>query len=264
MSLDTVVCIKVVPKPEEVTFNPETKALDRAKAENVLNPPDKCALEAALELKARHGGTVSVVSMGPPFAKAHLALCLGMGADRAALASDRLFAGSDTYPTSRVLAAAVKKMGKWDLVLCGDESADSSTGQVPQGIAEWLGIPQVTFTDRLRLDGGRLLAQRALGAHVETVSAPLPALASVVGGSVEPRFPDFRRVTEAETEGKVVTWSAADLGLQEGEVGLKASYTIVEGLVAGESVERKRRFVEGDVRTKAREIARLMLEETRK
>ncbi len=263
MSLHTVVCVKVVPKAEEVKFNPETNTLDRGKAENILNPSDKCALEAALRLKAAHGGTVSVISMGPPFAKGHLELCLGMGADRAALASDRLFAGADTYPTARVLAAAVRKLGPWDIVLCGDESADSATGQVPQGIAEWLGIPQVTFVDEMRMEGGRLLARRALGSHVETVSAPRPCLASVVSGAAEPRFPDFRRI-EAAAGTPIPVWSAADLGLREEEVGLKGSYTTVQGLVAGESTQRQRRFLEGDTQAKAREIARLILERLRR
>ncbi|MBI4393099.1 MAG: electron transfer flavoprotein subunit beta/FixA family protein [Euryarchaeota archaeon] len=255
MTLDVVVAVKVVPKPEEVSFNKETKTLDRAKAENVLNPSDKCAIEAALRLAQRHGGDVSVVSMGPPFAKAQLDLAIGMGATRAILASDRLFAGSDTYPTSRVLAAAIRLTGKWDVVLCGDEAADSATGQVPQGIAEWLGIPQVTFADRIDYEGGRLVLRRPVGRTIERASAPVPALVSLVAGAYEPRFPDFTRVTGSEKENTVEVVGAAQLGLREEEVGLKGSFTTVAGLVEGEAKARRRRLVEGSMEEKARAVA---------
>jgi electron transfer flavoprotein beta subunit len=256
MTLDIVVCLKVVPKPEEVTLDPETKTLDRAKAENVLNPPDKNALETALRLKEEHGGTVSLVSMGPPLFKEYLELCLGMGADRAVLLSDRAFAGADTYPTSLTLARAIQRLGSYDLVVCGEESADASTGQVPPGLAEWLDIPQVTFVDDVRVEEDRVVARRALGSSYEVVAARMPALLSVVVGSNVPRFPDFDRVEEASRGGWVEVWTAADLGLREDEVGLKGSYTIVHELVEGEPVERRREFVDGSLEEKARALVK--------
>jgi electron transfer flavoprotein beta subunit len=258
MTLDMVVCLKVVPKPEEVTLDPVTKTLDRAKAENVLNPPDKNALEVALRLKEEHGGAVTLVSMGPPLFKEYLVLCLGMGADRAVLLSDRAFAGADTYPTSLTLARAIQRIGRCDLVICGEESADASTGQVPPGLAEWLDMPQVTFVDEVEVDGKRVIARRALGSSYEVVAASMPALLSVVVGSNVPRFPDFDRVEEASKGGWVEVWTAADLDLREEDVGLKGSYTIVHELVEGEPVERRREFVEGGLEEKARAIARAL------
>lgn len=245
----------MVPKPEEVTLNPETKTLDRAAAENVLNPPDKNALEVALSLKEAHGGTVTLISMGPPLFKEYLELCLGMGADRAILLSDRAFAGADTYPTSLTLARAVQKLGRFDLVICGEESADSSTGQVPPGLAEWLGVPQITFVDDVRVQEDSVIARRALGSSYEVLAAPMPAVVSVVVGSNEPRFPDFDRVDAAAKSGWVQVWSAADLGLREDEVGLKGSFTIVDELVEGEPVKRKRHFVEGSLKEKVQALA---------
>ncbi|MEE9593426.1 MAG: electron transfer flavoprotein subunit beta/FixA family protein [Thermoplasmata archaeon] len=245
----------MVPKPEEVTLNPETKTLDRAAAENVLNPPDKNALEVALSLKEAHGGTVTLISMGPPLFKEYLELCLGMGADRAILLSDRAFAGADTFPTSLTLARAVQKLGRFDLVICGEESADSSTGQVPPGLAEWLGVPQITFVDDVRVQEDSVIARRALGSSYEVLAAPMPAVVSVVVGSNEPRFPDFDRVDAAAKSGWVQVWTAADLGLREDEVGLKGSFTIVDDLVEGEPVERKRHFVEGTVEEKVQALA---------
>lgn len=258
MNLDIVVCVKIVPKPEEVTFNAETKTLDRGKAENVLNAPDKNALEVALELRAKHGGSVSVVSMGPPFARGHLDLCVGMGADRGLLASDRLFAGADTFPTSLVLARAVEKLGHYDLVLCGEESADSATGQVPSGVAEWLGVPQVTSVDEVQVEGPTAVARRDLGSSTEVVVAPLPALIAIVSGANQPRFPRFKLVDGSAKAGRVRVVNAAELGLNETEVGLRGSHTTVEGLVAGEPVERKRHFLDGSTKEQAKGLARLL------
>lgn len=255
MSLDIIVCLKVVPKPEEVTLDPETKTLDRAKAENVLNPPDKNALEVALELKDTYGGTVTIVSMGPPLFKEFLELCLGMGADHAVLLSDRLFAGADTYPTSRTLARAILKLGGCDLVICGDESADASTAQVPPGLAEWLELPQITFVDDVKVQGNFVTARRVLGASYEILSAQMPAVLSVLVGTNEPRFPDFDRVEEAHKSGWVKVWTSADLGLREDEVGLKGSYTTVHALVEGEPVARRRRFLEGSLEEKVKGLA---------
>lgn len=258
MTLRIVVCVKAVPKPEEVTFNTETKTLDRTKAENVLNPPDKDALEAALALRDAEGGTVSVVSMGPPLARDLLDLCIGMGADRALLASDRLFAGSDTFPTSLVLARAVEKTGRFDLVLCGEESADAATGQVPSGIAEWLHIPAMTFVEGLRYDNGWVIARRSLGAGHEFLTAPPPLLLSVAPGTRVPRFPWYSRVDASAKNKTVEVVTAADLGLKEPEIGLKGSFTIVDRLVEGESTTRRREFVKGDPRAQAARLAQIL------
>lgn len=245
MTLDIAVTVKIVPKPDEVKFNPTTRTLDRAQAENILNPTDKHALEAALALRDAQGGTVSVVSMGPPFAAGLLDLCIGMGADRAVLASDRLFAGSDTYPTSLVLARLVQYLPRYDLVVCGEESADAATGQVPGGIAEWLGIPQVTLADGFRMKDGELIARRALGDAFEVVWTSLPALVSMVAGANSPRFPSFRRVDESARMKKVEVVNAAALRLSDKEVGLPGSFTIVDRVVEGAPRERRREFVRG-------------------
>ncbi len=258
MTLDIVVCLKVVPKPEEVTLDPETKTLDRASAENVLNPPDKNALEVALQLKEAYGGTVTLISMGPPLFKEFLELCLGMGADRAVLLSDRAFAGADTYPTSLTLAKGIQRLDRCDLVICGEESSDASTAQVPPGVAEFLDMPLITFADEVAVTGSTVKARRAMGSSYEVIAADMPAVLSVVVGSNEPRFPDFDRVEEASKSDWVQVWTAADLALEEGEIGLKGSYTIVHDLVEGEPVERKREFLEGKPEEQARALAKAL------
>ena len=117
--LNIIVCLKVVPKPEEVKVNQETMTIERANVRSEINPPDMNCLELALELKEKHGGTVSLLSMGPPLFDSYLRLGLAMGADAAYLMSDRAFAGADTLATSYTLAEGIRKMGKYDLIICG-------------------------------------------------------------------------------------------------------------------------------------------------
>jgi electron transfer flavoprotein beta subunit len=111
----------------------------------MINPTDMHALETALALKDRFGGGVRLLAMGPPLFEEYLRLALAMGADEAFLLSDRAFGGADTLATSYTLAAGVRRIGHFDLILCGEESSDGATGQVPPGMAEWLDIPQITY-----------------------------------------------------------------------------------------------------------------------
>src|SRR4030042_5582400 len=158
--LDIIACIKVVPRPEEVVVDQATATLDRANARSLINPPDMNLLEVALELKDLHGGEGTLLSMGPPLFESYLRIAMAMGADRAVLLSDRAFAGADTLATSYTLAEGIRKIGRYDLILCGEESSDGATAQVPPGIAEWLGIPQVTYAGVLEMVGGKLKAGR--------------------------------------------------------------------------------------------------------
>src|SRR5574341_202098 len=149
--LKIVVCLKVVPKSEEVSVNSETNTLERGNARSEINAADMNALQVALELKDTHGGAVTVLSMGPPFAERYLRLAMAMGADAAYLMSDRAFGGADTLPTAYALAEGFRALGESDLVICGEESSDGATGQVPAGIAEWLDLPQVTGISSVQL-----------------------------------------------------------------------------------------------------------------
>jgi electron transfer flavoprotein beta subunit len=150
--LQIAVCVKVVPKPEEIRVDPQTHLLERSNARAEINPPDMNALELALALKDRHGGRLSIISMGPPYFEPYLRVGLAMGADQVYLLSDREFAGADTLATTYTLAQGVRKMGGADLIICGEESSDGATGQVPPGLAEWLDIAQLTLLSELHLD----------------------------------------------------------------------------------------------------------------
>lgn len=228
----TVVCVKQVPDTTEVKVNPETGTLVRAGVPSILNPYDHYAVEKALELKKKHGGEVTVVTMGPPQARAVLQLALALGADRAVLLSDRLFAGSDTWATSYALARAIRKLGKYDLVLCGQQAIDGDTAQVGPGVAQSLHIPQITFCDWVEVDKRTLRAQRHIDDGTEVVETRLPALASMtMPHDFKPRHPSFTAVAQAL--GKVLeTWSAADINAEPEKVGLKGSPTQVDRVYA--------------------------------
>ena len=260
MSLRLAVMVKVVPKPEEVSLDEATMTLNRDDADSQLNPADKNALELALTLKdeaeaAGEDCEVVAVSMGPPFFESYLQDVVAMGVDDAVLLSDRAFAGADTYPTSRVLAAGVERLGDVDLVLCGEESSDSSTGQVPPGIAAWLDAAQVTYVSEASVEDGSLLATRSVSGGHEVVRVPLPAVISVEYGVNDPRFPDFKRKRWAASEWELTTWDHEDLGLGEAEIGLPGSRTEVVRLEAVEAPDRRGEWLEGDAAEQAAAIA---------
>ncbi|BDR93146.1 electron transfer flavoprotein subunit beta/FixA family protein [Vulcanisaeta souniana] len=250
-----IVTMKVTPKPEEIRFDPTTKTVDRSKATNEINPADKNALELALQLKEKYGGRVVILSMGPPFWDQFLKMGIAMGADDAVLISDRALGGSDAFVTSRVLAAAVKKIGDYSLVIAGEESEDGSTGQVPPGMAEWLGIPAVTYvsqvTDAME---DSIIVKRTIKGGYETVKVKLPAVISVELGINTPRFPDFERLQWAQNEFKTTIWGIKDLGIAENEVGFKGSLTAVTELRELRPRERLRQFIEGSPEEIAREL----------
>jgi len=240
-----VVCLKITPKIEQVKFDEQKKTIIREGVENEINDADKNALEAALKLKDSVGGTVVVLSMGPPSFEPFLKLAVAMGADDAVLLSDRAFAGADTYATSRVLVAGVEKLKPYDVVLCGEASSDGSTEQVPPSIAEWLGIAHVSYASELGVVGDKVRARREITDGHEVVEVKPPVLASVQLGCNSPRFPDFRRKRWADKEFKLTTFNIQDLGFAPADVGLEGSRTEVTGLSKMRVPERKREYIQG-------------------
>jgi electron transfer flavoprotein beta subunit len=246
--LHVLVCLKVVPKSEEVAVDRETRTLDRGHARSEINPPDMNALEAALALKDRYGGRVSLLSMGPPFVVPMLRVGIAMGADAAYLLSDRAFGGADTLATSLTLASAIRKIGNVDLVLCGEESSDGATAQVPPGIAAWLGLPQITYAMDIELERerGHVLVTREIRGGEEVLDAPLPAVVSVKVSCNQPRFMGAESMARLDSNDAVTTWTAGDLDVNLSHVGLAGSPTSVAGLrEASQSAGRRRELVSG-------------------
>lgn len=198
---DSVVCVKQVPDTANVTTEAmrEDGTVNRGALPAIFNPEDLHALEAALAVRDAYGGTVTVVSMGPPKAADVLRDCLFRGADRAILLTDRRAAASDTLATSYILAQAVKTIGRYDFVFCGRQAIDGDTAQVGPQCAEKLGIPQVTYLqEMISVDGRVARIKRSIGHGWEIVEAKLPALITVLDSANRPRPQSARRVMRAK------------------------------------------------------------------
>jgi electron transfer flavoprotein beta subunit len=226
----------------------------------------------ALEIKGRFGGTVTVITMGPPKAANILRESLFRGADKVVLLTDRKFAGADTLATSNVLRLAVQKVGQYDLVLAGRQAIDGDTAQVGPQTAEKLGIPQITYAESIiEIADGKVTAQRAFDSGTEIVRCQMPCLLTVVGTANTPRPASVRRRMEHklaaapgeytalraqwpefETDAaldeyltrhdlKIPVWTAEDVGATEGSIGLAGSPTQVHKInfVVLESTESK-------------------------
>ena len=272
--IDSVVLVKQVPDTHHVTSDAMTRdgTMNRNALPAIFNPEDLNALEMALQIRERHGGTVTVVTMGPPKAANILRDSLWRGADRVILLTDRRFAGADTLATSIALQKAIERIGRYDLILAGRQAIDGDTAQVGPQTAEKLGIPQVTYVESvLDIADGRITAVRALDHGTEVVRCTLPCLLTVVGSANAPRPPSARRrmalklaATAAEYQAllaawpefgtqdalaayvrerglEIPVWSADDIGAEAATIGLAGSPTQVHkvNFVVLESTETR-------------------------
>jgi electron transfer flavoprotein beta subunit len=261
--LHIVVCVKVVPKPEEIRVDPETRMLERTNARSEINPPDMNAMEMALSLKDRYGGCISLLSMGPQFFEPNLRVALAMGADHIYLLSDQAFAGADTLATTYTLAQGIQKIGDVDLILCGEESSDGATGQVPPGIAEWLDIRQLTLLTEATIDQNQRSARgrREIKGGYEILEVSLPCVISVKTACNEPRFMDYSLRSWALEEDRVTVWDAGDLETDPGIIGLAGSPTIVTGLAEAPYRERRHEFLRGTPEEVVHQLVNLLQKE---
>jgi electron transfer flavoprotein beta subunit len=197
MPYNSVVLVKQVPDTANITGKAmkDDGTVNRAALPAIFNPEDLNALEMALQVKEQHGGSVTVLTMGPPRAADVLREALYRGADRVILVTDRKTAGSDTLATSYVLKCAVEAVGDYDLVFCGRQAIDGDTAQVGPQVAEKLGLPQITYAEAVEsLRSGQIVVRRALPLGTETVQCTLPCLLTVVGSANTPRPPSARRM----------------------------------------------------------------------
>lgn len=222
-----VVCIKQVPDTKNVRIDPDTHTLVRQGVESIINPFDMFAVEGALKIKDQNGARVTVVTMGPPQAAEALRETLGLGVDDAVLLSDRAFAGSDTWATSTTLAAAIRKMGDVDLILCGKQAVDGDTAQVGPEMAALLDFPYATFVKKIELEeDGFLRVARQTDEGVEIWKIQLPALMTVIKELGEPRVPSLRHKMRAK-KAEIPVWGNGELGLDPNSTGLCGSFTQV-------------------------------------
>lgn len=231
-----LVCVKQVPDTTEVRIDRETNTLQRQDVPSILNPFDRHALEEALRVKERCGGTVSVLTMGPLQAQEVLKECLALGADEAVLVSDKAFAGADTLATSRTLAAAIAKLQPAELIFCGKQAIDGDTAQVGPELAEHLNMAQITCVSKLEVFPAerRLIAEREVEDGHEVLELSLPAVLTVSKSLNEPRYPSIKGRLRANKT-SIPILMLADLGLQAEETGLQGSPTRVVRIFAPET-----------------------------
>ncbi|MFH0917825.1 MAG: electron transfer flavoprotein subunit beta/FixA family protein [Candidatus Omnitrophota bacterium] len=225
--MNIIVCIKQVPETTEVRINPETNTLMREGVKSIINPFDMYAIEEAIRLKERFGGKVLIITMGPPQADSALREAISMGADEGYLVCDRAFAGSDTWATSYTLAGAIKKLGQFDLIICGKQASDGDTAQVGPGISTHLNIPQVTYVKKVEEATDKLMrVERMLEEGFEIIETPLPALLTVVKEINEPRIPSLKGLMRAKSA-KITMLTQKELDLDPQQIGLCGSPTQV-------------------------------------
>jgi electron transfer flavoprotein beta subunit len=189
----------------------------REGVELVMDLADEYGVEEGLQLAEKTGGKVTVMSMGPPKANDAIRKALSMGAEAGVLISDPALAGSDALGTARALAAALKER-EWDILICGTESYDGSTGMVPPQIAEILGVPHLSFVKKLEVDGNTVKVQRQTADGYITIETQTPCVVTVTGGLNEPRYPTLKGIMGAKSK-TVDNLDLAALGLDPGQVG---------------------------------------------
>jgi electron transfer flavoprotein beta subunit len=232
-----ICCIKQVPDTAQVKIDPETNTLIRSGVESICNPYDLVAVETAVRLIGKHGGKVTVISMGPPQADAALRDCLALGATDAVLLSDRAFAGADTLATSYTLARTISKINAAepvDLVICGKQAIDGDTAQTGPGIATRLGYRQFTYVaEIIGVDTGRrtIRVRREVEAGSEIIEGSLPALLTVELETAPPGYASLPRLVRALRQ-DVRVWGAGEIEGVPEHLGLKGSPTSVKEIFA--------------------------------
>ena len=228
-----IVCMKQVPDTTEVKLDPVTNNLVREGLPSIINPDDKAGLEAALRIRESVGGTVTVVSMGPPQAEVALREALAMGADEAVLITDRAFGGADTWATSSTIAAALKKIG-FDLIVAGRQAIDGDTAQVGPQIAEHLGLPQVSYVESVEsVTNDSVVLRRQFEDRFHIIEVKLPCVITALSELAVPRYmsvsgvfdaykKEVVRITFADLEGYL---DKANIGLAGSPTRVKASFT---------------------------------------
>jgi len=258
--MHSIVCIKYALDVAELKIDPATRAPVLAGATRKVSDIDKNAIEEAVRIKEKVGGKVSVVTMGSPEAKKAITEAIAMGADEGYLVTDPSFDQSDTMATSYVLAAAIKKIGDFNLIICGEATIDGYTAQVGPSVAERLNLPQITYARRIVVEGDSVTAERDLTENYETTKAKMPVLITVTKEINEPRLPTLMSIMKASKK-EIKIWGAAELGVAKEKVGAAGSSIQVLKALAPEM--KRKGVILKDIPAKeaAMELAKTLVKE---
>jgi electron transfer flavoprotein beta subunit len=244
-----IVCVKQIADPEAPagSFRVDEASktvIPAAGVPQVVSPFDEQAVEAALRIKDAHGGKITVLSLGKDFVMDVIRKPLAMGADELVLLQDPAFEGADSRSTAYALAMAIKKVGEYDLVFCGRQAADWDAGQVGSGIAEFLGIPNVTVAQKAEMVDGKVKVERVVSDGYEVIEAPTPVLITVSNELGEPRYPKLKGIMMAARK-EITTWTAQDIGADTSQLGAAGARTKLLKLFAPVK-EGKCEIIEGE------------------
>ena len=260
--MNLLVCIKQVPDTTEIRIDPETNTLIRAGVPSIVNPFDAYALETAARIKDERGGRITVMTMGPPQAKEALIECLGVGADKAYLVSDRVFGGSDTLATSYILSGAIRaveaKEGPFDVIFCGKQAIDGDTAQVGPEIAEHLDRPQVTYAVEVTAGGSGIVVKRENDDGYALIEMQTPCLVTVTKPAFEPRLPTIKSKLAAK-KAEIVGITSEDVELDLSQCGLKGSPTKVKKTFTPQVKKGGLRITEEDDAAAGKKLAELLV-----
>ena len=252
--MNIIVCIKQVPGTNEVKMNKETNTIIREGIESIINPFDEYAIEEGLRIRDNTSGKVTVLSMGIPSVENQLRETISLGADAAVLLSDRAFAGSDTLATSYALSMAIKKIGEYDLIICGKQASDGDTAQVGPSLAEKLGIPHTTYVRKIEeIKEGYIRCQRMTEDGYEVLEMTLPALITVVKEINTPRLPSIKGKIRSKKE-PITVLTADDVCADKDLCGLKGSPTqVIKTFVPVHDIQSE--MIEGEPCEQAKDLA---------
>jgi electron transfer flavoprotein alpha/beta subunit len=236
-----IVCIKQAIDVTQIRADPATRQLITTDAPRKISDIDKNALEEAIRIKEKHGSEIIAITVGEDNAKTALREALAMGADKAYHLNDQVFQNTDTRVTSLVLAETIKKIGAFDLLLCGETSIDSFSGITSQRIAERLGIPLIMYARSINFEDSMVTAERVLEDRNEMVKAKTPVLITVIKGINEPRIPSLMAIMKASKK-EIVLWNAEALGLLKEK--LVSTLEILE--VLAPKMERRKIVIKGE------------------
>lgn len=256
---EIIVCFKHVIDETELKIDRANNKINFEGAKTKISDDDKNVIEEAVRIKEKNGGTITAVCVGAADAKKSVKEALAMGCDRARLISDPSFQDEDALATAYVLSLAIKKIGKYDIILTSTGTTDSYTGIVGPALAEYLDLPQLTFASKITIAGGKATVDRLLEEGVETVEADFPVLVTVSREINQPRFPTLLQIMGAGKK-ELLEWNASALEVDPVMVGKSGSKVQVTALNVPKSSRRRLTF-EGKPEESARLLAEALVKE---